>query len=87
MLNHILSLVTISNENVCSHNRLFDTNGFHPIMQQIHCNVSPHLYIWDKRFLIYLFVSVRGKDKTDLDVLRENHRFLWRDEDEEDMTW
>lgn len=27
------------------------------------------------------------KDKTDHDVLRENHRFLWRDEDEEDMTW
>ncbi|RVE59496.1 hypothetical protein OJAV_G00189060 [Oryzias javanicus] len=27
------------------------------------------------------------KDKTDLDVLRENHRFLWRDEDEDDMTW
>ncbi|XP_061765575.1 protein FRA10AC1 isoform X1 [Nerophis ophidion] len=27
------------------------------------------------------------KDKTDSDVLRENHRFLWRDEDEEDMTW
>ncbi|CAL8281734.1 unnamed protein product [Merluccius merluccius] len=27
------------------------------------------------------------KDKTDLDVVRENHRFLWRDEDEEDMTW
>ncbi|KAK2820405.1 hypothetical protein Q5P01_023364 [Channa striata] len=27
------------------------------------------------------------KDKNDLDVLRENHRFLWRDEDEEDMTW
>ncbi|KAG7266006.1 hypothetical protein CRUP_005289 [Coryphaenoides rupestris] len=26
------------------------------------------------------------KDKTDLDVVRENHRFLWRDEDEEDMT-
>ncbi|MED6241048.1 hypothetical protein ATANTOWER_020461 [Ataeniobius toweri] len=28
-----------------------------------------------------------AKDKTDQDVLRENHRFLWRDEDEEDMTW
>uniref|UniRef100_A0AAY4AER3 F10C1 protein n=1 Tax=Denticeps clupeoides TaxID=299321 RepID=A0AAY4AER3_9TELE len=28
-----------------------------------------------------------AKDKTDLDVVRENHRFLWRDEDEEDMTW
>ncbi|XP_038591465.1 protein FRA10AC1 isoform X2 [Micropterus salmoides] len=28
-----------------------------------------------------------AKDKTDLDVLRENHRFLWRDEDEDDMTW
>ncbi|XP_062381491.1 protein FRA10AC1 isoform X1 [Sardina pilchardus] len=27
------------------------------------------------------------KDKTDIDVVRENHRFLWRDEDEEDMTW
>ncbi|XP_056152748.1 protein FRA10AC1 [Lampris incognitus] len=27
------------------------------------------------------------KDKTDLDVVRENHRFLWREEDEEDMTW
>lgn len=29
----------------------------------------------------------RTKDKTDLDVVRENHRFLWKDEDEEDMTW
>ncbi|KAM7381625.1 hypothetical protein PAMA_012461 [Pampus argenteus] len=28
-----------------------------------------------------------SKDKTDQDVLRENHRFLWRDEDEDDMTW
>ncbi|KAJ8365687.1 hypothetical protein SKAU_G00145180 [Synaphobranchus kaupii] len=26
-------------------------------------------------------------DKTDLDVVKENHRFLWRDEDEDDMTW
>ncbi|KAF0025438.1 hypothetical protein F2P81_022319 [Scophthalmus maximus] len=33
------------------------------------------------------FKRTVGKDKTDLDVLRENHRFLWRDEDEEDMTW
>ncbi|XP_037546986.1 protein FRA10AC1 [Nematolebias whitei] len=28
-----------------------------------------------------------AKDRTDLDVLREHHRFLWKDEDEEDMTW
>ncbi|XP_041670866.1 protein FRA10AC1 isoform X2 [Cheilinus undulatus] len=28
-----------------------------------------------------------ASDKTDMDVLRENHRFLWRDEDEDDMTW
>ncbi|KAM4524422.1 protein FRA10AC1 [Odontesthes bonariensis] len=28
-----------------------------------------------------------AEDKTDLDVLRQNHRFLWKDEDEEDMTW
>ncbi|XP_036428064.1 protein FRA10AC1 [Colossoma macropomum] len=28
-----------------------------------------------------------ASDKTDLDVVRENHRFLWKDEDEEDMTW
>ncbi|XP_047464512.1 protein FRA10AC1 [Mugil cephalus] len=33
------------------------------------------------------FRRSRDKDKTDADVLRENHRFLWRDEDEEDMTW
>ncbi|XP_007478851.1 protein FRA10AC1 isoform X1 [Monodelphis domestica] len=26
-------------------------------------------------------------DKTDLDVIRENHRFLWNEEDEMDMTW
>ncbi|XP_063163474.1 protein FRA10AC1 [Candoia aspera] len=26
-------------------------------------------------------------DKTDLDVIRENHRFLWREEDEVDMNW
>lgn len=35
----------------------------------------------------FTFIPRRAKDKTDLDVLRENHRFLWRDEDEEDMTW
>ncbi|XP_068615438.1 protein FRA10AC1-like isoform X2 [Brachionichthys hirsutus] len=28
-----------------------------------------------------------ANDQTDHDVLRENHRFLWRDEDEDDMTW
>ncbi|XP_061665544.1 protein FRA10AC1 isoform X2 [Syngnathoides biaculeatus] len=33
------------------------------------------------------FKRSAAKDKTDSDVLRENHRFLWRDEDEEDMTW
>ncbi|XP_014341353.1 protein FRA10AC1 [Latimeria chalumnae] len=26
-------------------------------------------------------------DKTDLDVIRENHRFLWTEEDEDEMTW
>lgn len=38
-------------------------------------------------FFLKLKFSYRAKDKTDSDVLRENHRFLWRDEDEEDMTW
>ncbi|XP_034049036.1 protein FRA10AC1 [Thalassophryne amazonica] len=33
------------------------------------------------------FKRSTAKDKTDLDVVRENHRFLWRDEDEDDMTW
>ncbi|KAG1954612.1 protein FRA10AC1 [Pimephales promelas] len=28
-----------------------------------------------------------SRDKTDLDVVKENHRFLWREEDEENMTW
>ncbi|KFO29920.1 Protein FRA10AC1 [Fukomys damarensis] len=29
----------------------------------------------------------RENDKTDLDVIRENHRFLWNEEDEMEMTW
>ncbi|XP_026877671.1 protein FRA10AC1 [Electrophorus electricus] len=33
------------------------------------------------------FKRSTAKDKTDLDVVRENHRFLWRNEDEEHMTW
>uniref|UniRef100_A0A8C6ZP12 Protein FRA10AC1 n=1 Tax=Nothoprocta perdicaria TaxID=30464 RepID=A0A8C6ZP12_NOTPE len=28
-----------------------------------------------------------ANDKTDLDVIRENHRFLWREHDEVDMNW
>ncbi|XP_018616332.2 protein FRA10AC1 [Scleropages formosus] len=28
-----------------------------------------------------------ASDKTDFDVVKNNHRFLWRDEDQEDMTW
>ncbi|XP_063818152.1 protein FRA10AC1 isoform X2 [Pseudophryne corroboree] len=33
------------------------------------------------------FQLARGDRKTDLDVIRENHRFLWQEEDEEEMTW
>ncbi|MEE6485649.1 hypothetical protein FKM82_014363 [Ascaphus truei] len=33
------------------------------------------------------FQRSKANDKTDLDVIRENHRFLWQEEDEEDMTW
>ncbi|ELK36650.1 Protein FRA10AC1 [Myotis davidii] len=29
----------------------------------------------------------RENDKTDMDVIRENHRFLWNEEDEVDMNW
>uniref|UniRef100_A0A8C3VCL2 FRA10A associated CGG repeat 1 n=1 Tax=Catharus ustulatus TaxID=91951 RepID=A0A8C3VCL2_CATUS len=28
-----------------------------------------------------------ANDKTDLDIIRENHRFLWNEEDEADMNW
>ncbi|NXK50919.1 F10C1 protein, partial [Chauna torquata] len=28
-----------------------------------------------------------ANDKTDLDVIRENHRFLWKEHDEADMNW
>ncbi|NWS51789.1 F10C1 protein, partial [Chunga burmeisteri] len=28
-----------------------------------------------------------ANDKTDLDVIRENHRFLWNEDDETDMNW
>ncbi|ERE77491.1 putative protein FRA10AC1 like protein [Cricetulus griseus] len=33
------------------------------------------------------FRRLGENDKTDLDVIRENHRFLWNEEDEADMTW
>ncbi|XP_075389686.1 protein FRA10AC1 isoform X2 [Tenrec ecaudatus] len=33
------------------------------------------------------FRRVGENDQTDLDVIRENHRFLWNEEDELDMTW
>ncbi|XP_023402686.1 protein FRA10AC1 isoform X3 [Loxodonta africana] len=33
------------------------------------------------------FRRLGENDKTDLDIIRENHRFLWNEEDEMDMTW
>ncbi|XP_021108723.1 protein FRA10AC1 isoform X4 [Heterocephalus glaber] len=33
------------------------------------------------------FRRLGENDKTDLDVIRENHRFLWNEEDETEMTW
>ncbi|XP_051656553.1 protein FRA10AC1 isoform X1 [Manacus candei] len=33
------------------------------------------------------FRRTGANDKTDLDVIRENHRFLWNEEDEADMNW
>ncbi|XP_033080810.1 protein FRA10AC1 isoform X3 [Trachypithecus francoisi] len=33
------------------------------------------------------FKRLGENDKTDLDVIRENHRFLWNEDDEMDMTW
>ncbi|XP_032101390.1 protein FRA10AC1 isoform X3 [Sapajus apella] len=33
------------------------------------------------------FKRLGENDKTDMDVIRENHRFLWNEEDEMDMTW
>ncbi|TKC52012.1 hypothetical protein EI555_005712 [Monodon monoceros] len=29
----------------------------------------------------------RENDKIDMDIIRENHRFLWNEEDEMDMNW
>ncbi|XP_048194632.1 protein FRA10AC1 isoform X2 [Perognathus longimembris pacificus] len=33
------------------------------------------------------FRRLGENDKTDLDVIRDNHRFLWNEEDEMEMTW
>ncbi|XP_077933477.1 protein FRA10AC1 homolog isoform X3 [Halichoerus grypus] len=33
------------------------------------------------------FRRLGENDKTDMDVIRENHRFLWNEEDEMDMNW
>lgn len=42
----------------------------------------------NKSVYIYFFwrLSSRSRDKTDHDVIRENHRFLWDEEDSPD-TW
>ncbi|XP_053406728.1 protein FRA10AC1-like [Mercenaria mercenaria] len=33
------------------------------------------------------FQRDRSKDKTDMDVIRENHKFLWTEDDDPDETW
>nr|KAG5690850.1 hypothetical protein BaRGS_031202 [Batillaria attramentaria] len=33
------------------------------------------------------FQRDRSKDRTDMDVIRENHRFLWADDDEGEESW
>nr|XP_015201888.1 PREDICTED: protein FRA10AC1 [Lepisosteus oculatus] len=62
-----------------------------------HHLISMNAYDRHKKFVSDYILYYGGKkedfkrstanDKTDVDVLRENHRFLWREEDEEDMTW
>lgn len=34
-----------------------------------------------------LFVRDASKDKTDIDVIRENHKFLWDDDDDTIDSW
>ena len=34
-----------------------------------------------------MFINPSDNDKTDLDVIRENHRFLWEDADEAESSW
>lgn len=36
--------------------------------------------------LILCSVYFRSRDRTDFDVIRENHKFLWNDDDD-DETW
>jgi len=38
--------------------------------------------VTDNWFCLYF----RSRDKTDFDVIRENHKFLWNDDDEE-TSW
>ncbi|KAL4231453.1 hypothetical protein ACF0H5_009030 [Mactra antiquata] len=33
------------------------------------------------------FQRDRSRDKTDMDVIRENHKFLWNDDDDEEESW
>ena len=32
-------------------------------------------------------VPCSSRDRTDLDVIRENHKFLWTEEDDPDESW
>lgn len=66
----------------CHSNIYFNHNLY---QQKFLCNFYPYPCVMC--FCLNFYFPHRAKDKTDTDVLRENHRFLWRDEDEEDMTW
>nr|XP_033799424.1 protein FRA10AC1 isoform X2 [Geotrypetes seraphini] len=59
--------------------------------------ISMDAYARHKKFVNDYILYYGGKkedfkrsvanDRNDLDVIRENHRFLWQEEDEVDMTW
>ncbi|KFO70985.1 Protein FRA10AC1, partial [Cuculus canorus] len=59
--------------------------------------ISMDAYARHKKFVSDYILYYGGKiedfrrsganDKTDLDVIRENHRFLWNEDDEADMNW
>jgi protein FRA10AC1 len=51
-----------------------------------------HKQLVNEYFLYYRGATANlkrdtSRDKTDLDVIRENHRFLWEQEDESELTW
>lgn len=56
---------------------------FHSRSRLLECKPA---FLSKVKYQFYSFVFSSSRDKRDIDIVRENHKFLW-DEDKEPTTW